>query len=141
MEEKIQILLSSSGLDVNLSRSFVSIPEAGGVVIFEGLVRNHTRGKEVLRLEFEAYESMAISELQKIAAEAFSRFDLHRISIQHRVGVLGVGELPVVIAVSASHRKSAFESCEYVIDRLKETVPIWKKEIFSDGEEWVSAHP
>lgn len=142
MEERdIQITISTQALGLDLSRDFVSVPEAGGVVIFEGLVRNHTQGKEVIRLEFESYEKMAISEMRKIVAAANLKFSIHRVSIQHRVGVCEIGDTPVIIAVSSSHRKAAFEACEFIIDQLKQTVPIWKKEFFIDGESWVSAHP
>lgn len=142
MEERdIEIVISSELLSLELSRDFVAIPEAGGVVIFEGLVRNHTKGKEVIRLEFESYEKMAISELRKIVQAADLKFEIHRVSIQHRVGVCEIGDTPVIIAVSSSHRKAAFEACEFIIDQLKQTVPIWKKEFFIDGETWVTAHP
>ena len=84
---------------------------------------------------------MAKKEMQKIAEQAMQKFDAIKISIHHRVGVLQIGEIPVIIAVSTPHRKAAFEACEFCIDTLKETVPIWKKEFFEDGEVWVAAHP
>ena len=95
----------------------------------------------VLRLEFEAYEAMAIKELHKIAATVLERWPVEKVLIHHRTGVLHVGEVPVLIAVAAAHRAAAFEACRYAIDTLKQTVPIWKKEIFEDGEVWVAAHP
>jgi len=113
----------------------------GAEVIFIGTVRNHTKGKRVVRLEFEAYGSMAISEMTKIANSIVSRPDVHKIAIYHREGVLEIGEVPVIIGVSAAHRGAAFEACQYAIDSLKESVPIWKKVIFEDGEVWVAAHP
>lgn len=116
-------------------------PEAGGIDVFIGTVRNHTNGKQVLRLEFEAYEAMAISEMQKIVSYATETWPLHRVVLHHRTGSLQVGEVPVIIAVSAAHRDAAFTACRYIIDTLKQTVPIWKKEIFEDGEVWVAAHP
>lgn len=109
--------------------------------MFIGTVRNHTKGKRVLRLEFEAYEPMAISEMQKIARRAMENYDVQRMVIHHRVGSLAIGEIPVIIAVGAAHREAAFQACKFAIDTLKETVPIWKKEIFEDGEVWVAAHP
>lgn len=137
----IDIQLQDSVLIVQACIDFVSGPEIGGIAVFVGTVRNQTRGKRVLRLDFEAYEPMAISEMRKIAENARSRFSIDRISMHHRVGRLEIGEIPVVIAVGAPHRGAAFEACQYAIDTLKETVPIWKKEHFEDGEVWVAAHP
>jgi molybdopterin synthase catalytic subunit len=116
-------------------------PESGGIDIFIGTVRNATKGKTVVRLEFEAYEKMALAEMEKIAVQAGEKWPVQKLLLHHRTGVLAVGEVPVIIAVSAAHRAAAFEACRYVIDTLKETVPIWKKEIFEDGEVWVAAHP
>ena len=109
--------------------------------MFIGTVRNATKGKKVNKLEFEAYEPMAIAEMEKIAKQAFEKWPVQKVLIHHRIGVLEVGEVPVVIAVSAAHRAAAFDACRYIIDTLKQTVPIWKKEIFEDGEVWVAAHP
>src|SRR5215213_2186686 len=113
-------------------------PQAGGIDIFIGTVRDHTKGKKVICLEFEAYQKMALSEMQKIADEMMRQWPLHKILIHHRIGILQIGQVPVIIAVSASHRDAAFEACRFAIDTLKQTVPIWKKEIFEDGEEWVA---
>lgn len=115
--------------------------EAGGTVVFIGTVRNKTQGKAVIRLEFEAYEKMALSEMRKIAQQAIDKFAVLKIAMHHAVGAVEIGGVAVVIAVSAPHRGAAFEACEYCIDTLKQTVPIWKKEVFEDGEVWVSAHP
>lgn len=115
--------------------------EAGGVSVFIGTVRASTKDKKVIRLEFETYLNMAISEIEKIIKSAKEKWPILHMTIHHRVGSLTIGEVAVVIAVSSPHRKEAFLACEYAIDTLKETVPIWKKEIFEDGEEWVSAHP
>ncbi len=120
---------------------WVMMPESGGIDVFLGTVRNATKGKRVVRLEFEAYKSMAIKEMEKIADQAFDKWPAQKILIHHREGVLQIGEVAVIIAVSAAHRDAAFEACRYIIDTLKETVPIWKKEIFEDGEVWVAAHP
>lgn len=139
--EKIDIRLSEQALDPARTTAFVSGPDAGGTVVFVGTVRNKTQDKRVLRLEFEAYAPMAVSEMQKIATEALLRFSIEKVAIHHRLGVLAIGEIPVVIAVSAAHRAAAFEACQFCIDTLKQTVPIWKKEIFEDGEVWVAAHP
>ena len=95
----------------------------------------------VLRLEFESYEPMATKELIKIAETAKLKWPLLKVVVHHRTGTLQVGDVPVVIAVSTPHRTAGFEACQYIIDSLKETVPIWKKEFFEDGEVWVAAHP
>ena len=103
--------------------------------------RNATKGKRVIRLEFEAYEPMALAEMEKIVKQAFEKWPVQKALIHHRTGVLKVGEVPVIIAVAATHRAAAFDACRFIIDTLKQTVPIWKKEIFEDGEVWVAAHP
>ena len=116
-------------------------PDTGGIDVFIGTVRNATKGKPVIRLEFEAYEPMAIAELEKIVKQVTDQWPVQKVLIHHRTGILQVGEVPVIIAVSAVHRAAAFDACRYIIDTLKETVPIWKKEVFEDGEVWVAAHP
>lgn len=136
-----EIKISAIALDVNYCTEYVQTPESGGINIFVGTVRSSTKGKVVQRLEFEAYERMAIKELDKIADTVIDKWPVHKIVVHHRTGVLVVGEVAVVIAVSAAHRDAAFEACRYTIDTLKETVPIWKKEVFEDGEVWVAAHP
>ncbi len=141
MNQHIEIILSDKTLNEQACLDFVKIDDSGGIVTFVGTVRNQTKGKRVLRLDFEAYEPMAVSEMRKIAEQALEKFSLKKIAIYHRVGNLEIGEVPVVIAASAAHRGAAFDACEYAIDMLKETVPIWKKEIFEDGEVWVSATP
>jgi molybdopterin synthase catalytic subunit len=137
----IDIQLLKTELDIQSCISMVQSPETGGIDVFIGTVRNKTKGKEVLRLEFEAYEPMALHQMKLIAEDVIGKWDIHHIVIHHRTGVLEVGDVPVVIAVSAPHRADAFDACRYIIDRLKQTVPIWKKEIFADGEVWVNAHP
>ncbi|TSJ39405.1 molybdenum cofactor biosynthesis protein MoaE [Mucilaginibacter corticis] len=136
-----QIKLSVSTLNVMECVDWVMSPECGGIDVFIGTVRNATKGKTVVRLEFEAYEKMAISELEKIADQASIKWPVQKMLIHHRTGVLQIGEIPVIIAVAAAHRHAAFEACRYIIDTLKQTVPIWKKEIFEDGEVWVAVHP
>lgn len=137
----IDIQLLETPLSVTTCSDFVATAEVGGSTVFIGTVRNQTKGKRVLRLDFEAYAPMAISEMRKIAEQACERWPVIKMAIHHRVGSLEVGEIAVIIAVSAAHRKATFEACQYAIDTLKETVPIWKKEIFEDGEIWVAAHP
>lgn len=136
-----EIELTTSPLDVQHCINFVSNDASGGIDVFIGTVRNATKGKPVLRLEFEAYEPMAIAEMRKIAEQAVEKFSVQRIALHHRIGTLEIGAAAVVIAVSAPHRAAAFDACRYCIDTLKETVPIWKKEIFENGEIWVAAHP
>lgn len=121
--------------------SFVESPDAGAIDVFIGTVRNQTKGKEVTHLEFEAYESMAINEIEKIIQKAKAKWPILLIAVVHALGKLEIGDIPVVIAVSTPHRKAAFEACQFVIDELKKTVPIWKREFFKDGDQWVSAHP
>lgn len=137
----IDIQLKDIPLSTEECNQLVASASAGGTVVFVGTVRDQTKGKKVVRLEFEAYKPMAISEMRKIAEVAKEKWSAHRIAIHHRVGVLDIGEIAVIIAVATPHRKAAFEACAYAIDTLKETVPIWKKEIFEDGEVWVAAHP
>ena len=135
------IKIFTEALDIQSCIDWIMSPESGGIDIFIGTVRNSTKGKTVLRLEFECYEKMALKEMHKIAIEAMEKWPVQKLLVHHRTGVLAVGEVPVIIAVSAAHRDAAFEACRYVIDTLKQTVPIWKKEIFEDGEVWVAAHP
>jgi len=136
-----QIQISPNPLNIQSCIDWIRSPESGGIDVFIGTVRNATKGKAVLRLEFEAYEPMALAEMEKIVKQAFEKWPVQKALVHHRTGVLQVGEVPVIIAVSAAHRAAAFEACRYIIDTLKETVPIWKKEIFEDGEVWVAAHP
>lgn len=135
------IHISSLPLSVADCAAWVAAPECGGIDLFIGTVRNATKGKAVVRLEFEAYEAMALSEMRKIADAAMAKWPVHKILVHHRVGNLVVGDIAVIIAVASPHRDAAFEACRYVIDTLKQTVPIWKKEVFEDGEQWVAAHP
>ena len=137
----ISIKLTSEKLILQDCYDFVDDPTCGGIDVFVGTVRNHTKGKSVKQLDFSAYGPMAVKEMQKIAERALEKFEVHKIAIHHAEGVLKIGDIPVIIAVSAAHRNAAFEACLFAIDTLKETVPIWKKEYFEDGEVWVNAHP
>ncbi len=136
-----QIQISPDPLNIQSCIDWIMSPQSGGIDVFIGTVRNATKGKAVLRLEFEAYEPMALTEMEKIVKQAIEKWPVQKALVHHRTGVLQVGEVPVIIAVSAAHRAAAFEACRYIIDTLKQTVPIWKKEIFEDGEVWVAAHP
>jgi molybdopterin synthase catalytic subunit len=111
-------------------------PEDGAAVIFEGVVRNNTRGRRTLYLDYEAYEAMALTRMESLALEARARFGVRGASIVHRLGRLQIGETSVLIVVAAAHRGAAFEACRWIIDTLKKTVPIWKKEYFEDGAAW-----
>ena len=135
------IKISADTIDIAACIDRVMSPQSGGIDVFVGTVRDMTNGKPVLQLEFEAYESMALKQMNKIADDIRAKWPVHKLLIHHRTGVLQVGEVPVVIAVSAAHRDAAFEACRYAIDTLKETVPIWKREVFEDGAVWVAAHP
>jgi molybdopterin converting factor subunit 1 len=122
----------------------VADPGSGAIATFAGTTRNENAGRRVMRLEYEAYEPMALSEMRKIARMAGERFAIVRIAITHRVGRVDIGETSVAIAVSAAHRAEAFDACRFAIDRIKEIVPIWKKEYFEGGELWVgcqTSHP
>lgn len=137
----IDVKIDSAPLSTQACEKAVASDAAGGTVVFIGTVRNQTKGKPVVKLDFEAYEPMAVKEMQKIAEQVTEKWDAIHVAIHHRVGSLQIGEIPVIIAVSTPHRKAAFEACQFAIDTLKETVPIWKKEYFEDGEVWVAAHP
>jgi molybdopterin synthase catalytic subunit len=114
-------------------------PSCGGYVAFEGAVRNHNEGRAVLRLEYEAFAPLALREGERILAEACARFGLERASCAHRVGALQIGELAVWVGVGAAHRGEAFDACRYIIDHIKHSVPIWKKEYYEDGDSgWVN---
>ncbi|HEY1295911.1 MAG TPA: molybdenum cofactor biosynthesis protein MoaE [Chloroflexota bacterium] len=109
----------------------------GAVIVFRGVARRHSRGREVVHLEYEAYPEMAEKVMAQIGEEMRSRWPISRVAIVHRTGVLEIGQASVVIAVSAPHRAEAFEAASYAIDRLKQIVPIWKKEVWSDGSQWI----
>ena len=139
--KRTSVKISDKKLSLQECYAFVEDDSCGGIATFIGTVRNDTQGKEVQQLDFTTYKPMAIKEMQKIADLALERFDIKKIAIHHAEGLLQIGDVPVIIAVSSKHRKAAFLACEFAIDTLKETVPIWKKEYFTDGEVWVNAHP
>lgn len=129
--------LTTDPIDVGAVARRVVLPECGATVTLDGYAREWTRGRQTLYLVYEAYAPMALSELERLGREAHERFDIAHIGIVHRTGRTEIGETSVVIAVSAPHRRAAFEACEWAIRELKRTVPIWKKEVFADGEVWV----
>ena len=139
--KNIDILITSERLNQDECYTFVQDASCGGISIFVGTVRNDTANKSVKYLEFFTYESMALKEMHKIAVAAIEKFPVKKIAIHHAIGKLDIGDIPVIIACSSKHRKAAFDACQYCIDTLKETVPIWKKEFFEDGAVWVNAHP
>jgi MoaE-MoaD fusion protein len=116
-------------------------PEDGAVAVFEGVVRNQTRGRRTLYLEYEAYEQMAIRQMEGLAGQALSQFQVRDVAIIHRLGRLEIGETSVLIVVASAHRAAAFVACRWLIDTLKRTVPIWKKEYFEDGAIWADGEP
>ena len=110
--------------------------EDGAAVVFEGVVRNQTRGRRTLYLEYEAYEEMALDQMEGLAEQALKQFQVREVALVHRLGRLGIGETSVLIVVGSAHRAAAFDACRWLIDTLKRTVPIWKKEYFEDGAVW-----
>jgi molybdopterin synthase catalytic subunit len=113
----------------------------GAVCVFDGIVRNNTRGRETLYLDYEAYREMALAQMQALAAEAVATFGIRDVALLHRLGRLYVGETSVLIVVASAHRGAAFEACRWLIDTLKKQVPIWKKETFVDGAVWADGEP
>ncbi len=141
MQQNSSVLISYDKLNIQTCYDFVQDATCGGIALFVGTVRNKTQDKSVTLLDFSSYQAMAIKEMKKIANKALADFDILKIAIHHAEGKLQIGDIPVIIAVSSPHRKAAFTACQYAIDTLKETVPIWKKEHFEDGEVWVNSHP
>jgi len=129
--------LTTDPIDVGAVARRVVLPECGATVTLDGYAREWTKGRRTLFLVYEAYPPMALSEMKKLGAQAHEKFDIAYIGIVHRTGRLEIGETSVVISVGAPHRRAAFEACEWAIRELKRTVPIWKKEVFEDGEVWV----
>jgi molybdopterin synthase catalytic subunit len=134
---KPMIEIVTETIDVDRVLESVRHPAAGAIDLFIGTTRDHSRGRKVIALEYEAYGPMALNLMIQIGEQAKARWNVQNVAIVHRLGRLMIGEASIVIAVSSGHRKDAFESCRYIIDTLKQTVPIWKKEFFEDGEVWV----
>jgi molybdopterin synthase catalytic subunit len=128
-------------IDTQAILAAIKKPEDGAVLAFEGVVRNNTRGRQTLYLEYEAYEAMALKQMEELAGQAFDRFGVRDVALVHRLGRLEIGEASVVIVVASAHRAAAFEACRWLIDTLKKTVPIWKKEFFVDGAVWADGEP
>jgi molybdopterin converting factor subunit 1 len=128
-------------LDPQRLVNLVRRDESGAVALFYGVVRNHSQGRRVLYLEYDGYPSMAVRKMRQVAEEVRSRWDITDMAISHRIGRLEVGDTSLLVAVSAAHRREAFEACHYAVDRIKEMVPVWKKEVWEGGESWVEGHP
>jgi MoaE-MoaD fusion protein len=124
-------------IDIQKVSGSLRSPEDGAVVVFEGVVRNHAREKAVRFLEYDAYESMALKKLEEVGSLARNQFEIRDIAIVHRLGHMEIGECSTVIVVASAHRGPAFDACRFAIDKIKEIVPIWKKEFYDDGEIWI----
>jgi molybdopterin synthase catalytic subunit len=129
--------LTDQPIDVGEIARKIVPAECGAIVTLDGFVRQFTKGRETLYLVYEAYEPMALKEMEKLIGKARGKFEIAAVSIVHRLGKLQIGETSVVISVAAPHRRAAFEACEWLIKELKRTVPIWKKEVYADGETWI----
>jgi MoaE-MoaD fusion protein len=130
-----------SSIDPQPILSALKHGEDGAALVFEGTVRNQTRGRKTLYLDYEAYEEMALQKMETLATMALQKFQIRDVAIVHRLGRLEIGETSVVIAVASAHRAAAFDACRWLIDTLKRTVPIWKKEHFEDGAVWADGEP
>ena len=133
MKENIDIKISDQPLNVQACYDFVRDDSCGGIALFVGTVRNNTQDKDVQQLDFSTYEPMAFKEMNKIAEQAISEYPIKKIAIHHAKGLLKIGEIPVIIAVSSAHREAAFEACQFAIDRLKQLYPFGRRNIFLTG--------
>jgi molybdopterin synthase catalytic subunit len=131
------IQLTREPLDRDALVRAVSHPSIGGIAIFEGVVRDNAHGKQVRYLEYDVYHEMAVEQIRTVITEAQQHWRVERVAVAHRFGRLEIGEVSVIIVVASPHRGEAFDACRYIIDTLKRTVPIWKKEVTTDGETWV----
>ncbi len=132
--------ISSNKIDIQAVIDAAGDDKAGAIDVFIGTVRNNSLSKNVVKLEYETYDTMAISKMNELIAEAKTRWPIEKVAIVHRKGVLEIGDIAVVIAVSTPHRAESFAACQWIIDNLKIVVPIWKKEFYTDGAVWVAAH-
>lgn len=137
--ESVWIDITDDSIDVQALTAFIADPAAGSSVVFSGTVRDHSSGRsDVTRLEYEAYGEVATAKIAEVVSEALDRWPILKLAAVHRTGSLGIGEPAVCVAVSTAHRKDGFEACRYIIDELKARVPIWKKEHWAGGAEWVA---
>ena len=138
---EVNVRLVRENIDTAKIVNTIKHPEDGAVAVFEGIVRNHSRGRRTLYLEYEAYEEMALRQAQGLIDEAKKKFTIRDAVIIHRLGRLDIGETSVLIVVASAHRAAAFDACRWLIDTLKQQVPIWKKEFFEDGAVWDAGEP
>jgi molybdopterin synthase catalytic subunit len=129
--------ITNEPLDIGAIARRVVLPECGATVTLDGYVRQFTKGRETEHLVYEGYQPMALKEMEKLIEKALDKFEISNVGIVHRLGKLEIGETSVVISVSSAHRRAAFAACEWLIKELKRTVPIWKKEVYADGEIWI----
>jgi molybdopterin synthase catalytic subunit len=132
--------ITSEPLDPGPLVEAVRRDESGAVALFYGVVRNENMGRSVQYLEYDAYPEMAIKKMKEVADEVRAKFPVTGIGVMHRTGRLEIGETSLLVAVSSGHRREAFEACHYAVDRIKQIVPVWKKEVWEDGEEWIEGH-
>jgi molybdopterin synthase catalytic subunit len=140
-ESSVFTALTREAIDAEKLVAEAKHGEDGAVVVFDGIVRNNTRGRRTLHLDYEAYEEMAAKQMAELAAQARERFGVRQVTMVHRLGRLAIGETSVLIVVASAHRGQAFEACRWLIDTLKKTVPIWKRETFADGAVWAAGEP
>jgi molybdopterin synthase catalytic subunit len=136
-----RVALTYDAVDAKAITDALKAGEDGAVTVFDGIVRNNTRGRQTLYLEYSAYEAMALTQMEQLASEAIEKFGVRDVAMVHRLGRLEVGETSILIAVASAHRGATFEACRWLIDTVKKQVPIWKKEHFVDGAVWVDGEP
>ncbi len=137
----VAVALTRERIDAGQIVAAAKSGEDGAVVVFDGIVRNHSRGRRTLHLDYEAYEEMAARQMRELGRKARERFGVRQVTMVHRLGRLEIGETSVLIVVASAHRSAAFEACRWLIDTIKQTVPIWKKETFADGAVWAPGEP
>jgi len=139
--EGVSVALTREAIEADGIIASAKSGEDGAVVVFDGIVRNHSRGRRTLYLDYEAYEEMAVNQMRELGKKARERFGVRQVTLVHRLGRLEIGETSVLIVVASAHRSAAFEACRWLIDAVKQTVPIWKKETFADGAVWAPGEP
>ena len=140
-ETNVLVALTRQAIDADRIVAAAKSGEDGAVVVFDGIVRNHSRGRRTLYLDYEAYEEMAARQMRELGQKALERFGVRQVTTVHRLGRLEIGETSVLIVVASAHRSAAFEACRWLIDSVKQSVPIWKKETFVDGQVWAPGEP
>ncbi len=140
-DSNVLVGLTREAIDADRVVAAAKSGEDGAVVVFDGIVRNHSRGRRTLCLDYEAYEEMAVNQMRGLGKKARERFGVRQVTMVHRLGRLEIGETSVLIVVASAHRSAAFEACRWLIDTVKQTVPIWKKETFADGQVWAPGEP